>query len=166
MEDNMGMRDKVTAKAGKKLEDGIFLTAYLNVKGVLRNSKGEIIDEQEVSNQVQTYMKTHVADMLADQGENAMGWMSTGSGTGQGVGDTELATELTRQALDGGTPTHAGAVVTYTRTFAAGEGTGTVTEAGVHESAAAGSMGLYTGALNFAKGAGDSLALTWTLTVS
>ena len=167
IQDDMGMEDQVSVKAGKLLEDGIFLEAHLNVKGVLRDSDGEIIDEQEVSNQVQTYMKTHVADALAAvSGENAMGWMSIGTGTGQGVAATELATQLTRQALDGGTPTHAGAVVTYTRTFAAGEGTGTVTEAGVHESAAAGSMGLYTGALSFAKGAGDSLALTWTLTIS
>ncbi|MHA1949174.1 MAG: hypothetical protein ACW99G_01700 [Candidatus Thorarchaeota archaeon] len=167
MEDRLNeMNDQVTAKAGKGLKDGIILKAVLNLHGILRNSEGEIIDEQKVSNQVQTYMKTHVADMLSDQGENNMGWMSIGTGSGQGVGDSSLASQSTRQALDGSTPSHSGAVVTYHRTFAAGEGTGTMTEAGVHESAAAGNMGLYTDSINFAKGAGDSLELTWTLTVS
>lgn len=164
--DKLGMDDSLGVKAGKVIEDGILLRAKLNVHGILRNSKGEIIDEQIVSNQIQTYMPTHVADRLADVGENAMGWMSIGTGTGQGVGTTELATQSTRQALDGGTPTHVLGVVTYHRTFAAGEGTGTMTEAGVHESAAAGSMGLYNDGISFAKGAGDSLELTWTLTIS
>jgi hypothetical protein len=148
------------------IQDGIKLLHDVNLLAILRDEDGNEIDRQEITNQVQTYMKTHVADMLADQGEVDMGWMSIGSGSGQGVGDTALATQETRQALDGGTPTHSGAVVTYHRTFAAGEGTATITEAGVHNDAAAGSMGLYTDSLNFAKGAGDSLELTWTLTVS
>lgn len=164
--DNVGLTDELGVKAGKKIEDGILLRGKLNLHGILRNEDGEIIDEQTVSNQIQTYMPTNVADMLSDQGENAMGWMSIGSGTGQAVGDSALATEETRQALDGGTPTHSGAVVTYHRTFAAGEGTATITEAGVHNAAAAGNMGLYNDSINFAKGAGDSLELTWTLTIS
>ena len=149
-----------------KLQDGIKLGATYNLLGILRGPDGEIKDIQRSTNQVQTYMLTHVADMLADQGEVAMGWMSIGSGTGQGVGTTALASQESRQALDSGTPTHAAAVVTYHRLFAAGEGTAVITEAGLHNDAAAGSMGLYDDGITFNKGAGDTLELTWTLTVS
>ena len=120
--------DTIGLKAGQNISEQLDTPRY-HFRGVLRDADGNIIDVQEVTNQVQTLMKTHIADALADQGEAQMGWMAIGTGTGQGVGDATLATELDRQALDGGTPTHASAVVTYHRTFAAGEGTGTVTEA-------------------------------------
>lgn len=147
-------------------KDGIRLIHKDNLHVVLRGPDGKIKKEGNHSNQVQTYMLTHVADRLADVGENAMSHMSVGSGTGQGVAATSLATQLARLALDGGTPSHAAGVVTYKRTFAAGEGTGTITEAGVHNAVSGGSMGLYNDGLNYAKGAADSLELTWTLTFS
>jgi len=147
-------------------DDGIFLKGQWNLHGILRNKDGEVIDEQRRSNQVQTYMKTHVADAESDQGEAAFGWMAIGTGTGQGVGDNALATENDRRALDGSTPSHSGAVITYHRTFAAGEGTGVMTEAGTFNDVTVGSMGLYDDTINFDKGASDSLELTWTLTVS
>lgn len=161
-----GMNLEEVLEAIGKIRLGSFITVKGHLHGILRDENGKVIDEQEYDNQVQTYMLTNVADAMADQGENAMGWMSIGTGTGQGVAATELATQATRQALDGGTPTHAAGVVTYHRTFAAGEGTGTMTEAGVHESAALGSMGLYNDSISFAKVASDSLELTWTLTFS
>jgi hypothetical protein len=136
------------------------------IHGILRDKDGNIKKEMKVTNQVQTAMKTHVADALSDQGETAMGWMAIGTGTGQAVGDNTLATENDRRALDNSTPSHSGAVVTYHRTFAAGEGTGTMTEAGVFNDASAGTMGLYDDSISFAKGASDSLELTWTLTIS
>jgi hypothetical protein len=92
--------------------------------------------------------------------------MAIGTGTGQGVGDNTLASESDRQALDGATPSHVTNVITYHRTFAAGEGTGTMTEAGVFNHAAAGDMLIYSDGISFAKGAGDSLELTWTLTIN
>ena len=166
MGERMSIKDVLGLKAGKVLEDGIELTHRYNLTAVLKGPDGKEKKRQVLSNQVQTAMKTHVADRLADVGETAASHMGIGSGTGQGVGANILATQLTRQALDGSTPSHSAAVVTYHRTFAAGEGTGTVTEAGVFNDIAAGTMFLYNGSISFAKGAGDSLELTWTLTIS
>jgi len=162
----LSMDDTLGVKAGKALGDGIKLEAFMNLLAVLKDKDGKVIDEQKVSNQVQTAMLTHVADALSAQAETQASHMGIGSGTGQGVGDNALATQLTRQALDNATPSHSAAVVTYHRTFAAGEGTGTVTEAGVFNDVAAGTMLLYNDSISFAKGAGDSLELTWTLTIS
>lgn len=151
-----------------KRSDGIKLQGFQEYElvGILRDKDGNVKDIQRVKNQVQTYMKTHVADQLSDQGETAFSHMAIGSGTGQGVGDSTLSSEEDRRALDESTPSHSGAVVTYHRTFAAGEGTATITEAGIFNDASAGDMGLYDDSLNFAKGASDSLELTWTLTIS
>lgn len=164
-EKQISLSEQLSLKAGVVRSDQIKLPTF-RWHGILRDKKGEIIDEQFGWNQVQTAYKTHVADQLSDQGDSAISHMAIGTGTGQGVGDNTLATELDRQALDNATPSHAGAVVTYHRTFAAGEGTGTVTEAGVFNDPSAGTMGLYDDTLNFTKGASSSLELTWTMTVN
>lgn len=157
--------DRLSVKAGKTLEDQIQLPKY-HLKGILRGPGGEVKDVQEAWNQVQTAGKTHIADQMSDQGEAAMSHMAIGTGTGQGVGDNTLATENDRQALDGATPSHAANVITYHRTFAAGEGTGTMVEAGVFNHAAAGDMLIYSDGISFGKGAGDSLELTWNFTIN
>jgi hypothetical protein len=82
------------------------------------------------------------------------------------VGDNTLATEEDRRALDSGTPSHAANVITYHRLFAAGEGTATMTEAGVFNATPAGDMLIYSDGISFAKGALDTLELTWTLTIN
>ena len=149
------------------MDDQIKITEQrYNLEIILRGADGKIKKQQVISNQVQTAMKTHVADQLSDQGEAAASHMAIGSGTGQGVGDNTLSSEETRQALDSGTPSHSAAVVTYHRTFAAGEGTATMTEAGLFNAGGGGTLLLYNDSISFAKGAGDSLELTWTLTVS
>ena len=161
--EELKLRDELRVKASEGKDCEIRLRA--NMHGILRDGDGNILEEHHVHNQVQTYMKTHVADMLSDQGENVMSHMGIGTGTGQAVGDSALATQVSRQALDNSTPSHSAAVVTYHRTFAAGEGTGVITEAGVFNAASGGDMGLYTDALNFTKGASSSYELTWTLTI-
>lgn len=163
-QEQMKLTDSVTIKGRQTMKSQIKFHKY-HLHGILREN-GKVIDEQHVYNQVQTAMLQHVVDALSDQGETQMGWMAIGTGTGQAVGDNTLATENDRQALDESTPSHSGAVLTYHRTFAAGEGTGTMTEAGVFNDASAGTMGLYTDSITFAKGAGAELELTWTLTPS
>lgn len=162
--DNAKFTDKVILEVLNSLDDEAQAKGLL--RGVLRDKDGKIKDEQLVKNQFQTLGKTHVADQLAGGVDAAMSHMAIGSGTGQGVGDNTLSSEEDRQGLDGATPTHSTNVVTYHRTFAAGEGTATMTEAGVFNNATVGDMMLYNDSISFAKGAGDSLALTWTFTVN
>jgi len=164
--DGMQGRDDLSLAAGKLIQD--FSKNWGILHGILRDEFGNIKDVQWDLNQFQTLGKQHVADKLADKGEADMGWMEIGDGTGQAVGDNTLSSALAsgRQALDSGTPSHAANVVTYKRTFAATEGTGTVTEAGIFNNATVGDMMLYDDGINFGKGAADSLALTWTFTVN
>lgn len=162
--DEVKFSDEVKLEVLSRMDDEGRCAGLLH--GVLRDKDGTIKDEQLVPNQFQTLGKTHVADQLAGAADTAMTHMAIGSGTGKGVGDNTLQTEETRQTLDGATPTHSNNVVTYTRTFAAGEGTATMTEAGIFNHAATGDMMLYNDGISFGKGAGDSLALTWTFTVN
>lgn len=87
--------------------------------------------------------------------------MAIGTGTG---GTTTLASELDRNALT--TKTRSGAVVTMVGDWAAGDGTGALTEAGVLTASSAGDLWLYTTFAVINKGASDALTITWTLTIA
>jgi hypothetical protein len=83
---------------------------------------------------------------------------------------TSLVTELDRNVLtvDGGTVS--GASIEYACTWAAGDGTGAITEAGIFNHATAGhadeDMFARTKFAVVNKGALDSMTITWTITVS
>jgi hypothetical protein len=134
-----------------------------------RNTEtGEIRDEY-ARNLVVTTGKNHIADQLSDQGEAAMSHMAIGTGTtAAAAGDTALGTELDRNALTSktqgsGADAHK---VTYVGDWAAGDGTGAITEAGIFNSSSAGALLARSVFAVKNKGAGDSLTLTWTLTIS
>lgn len=144
--------------------DGVGIKSNVHLQ--LFGPDGKLKDERRVHNLVVDDGLIHIADQMADQGENQMSHMAIGTSTGQGAGDTTLATELDRNALTGGTPTHSGAVVTYTCQWAAGDGTGAITEAGIFNAAANGDMLCYIDFSVINKGAADVLDVTWTLTFS
>jgi len=115
----------------------------------------------------------HVADQLdASPGEAAMGWMSIGTGsTPFSVSSTTLNSEIDRNALTGGYPEQqAGGsdnVVVYKATWAAGDGTGALVEAGIFNSSVT-DAGTLLAASTFPvinKGASDTLTITWSVTV-
>ena len=98
-----------------------------------------------------------------------MSHMAVGTGTTAAVaGDTALQTELDRNALSSvvqGTGGDANKV-TYTADWAAGDGTGAITEAGIFNAASAGTMLCRSVFAVKNKGAADTLTLTWVLTIS
>ena len=83
-------------------------------------------------------------------------------GTGS-PGANALGTEIDRNAL--ATKTRSTNVLTFTATWAAGDGTGTLTEAGLFDAASAGNAWLTASFGAKPKGASDTLSATWTLTV-
>lgn len=123
--------------------------------------------ERQVANLVTTVGKGVVADrMKAAPTKNAMSHVAVGTGaTAPAAGDTTLGAEVggSRTAL-GGTAV-AGAVITYTATLGPGVGTGALTEAGLFNAAAAGDMLARTTFAVINKAAGDTLNVTWTVTV-
>jgi hypothetical protein len=133
-----------------------------NVKIVLRDQSGAIKAEREIHNTVTTAGKEMIADrLLASPTLGVPTHMAIGTGTPSG---TALGTELDRNALT--SKTRSGAVVTMVGTWAAGDGTGAITEAGVFDASSTGNMHLSTSFSVINKAAGDTLTITWTLTVS
>lgn len=124
---------------------------------------GKIV--KEVDNLVVTVGKEFVASRMVGTYENVMSHMAIGTGTtAAAAGDTALQSQNARVALDSAGVTDN--VVTYVATFPAGTGTGTITEAGVFNAASAGTLLCRTVFSAVAKGASDSMTITWTVTVS
>lgn len=112
-------------------------------------------------NTVTTAGKAGIADqLLASPTLAKPTHMAIGTGA---PGATALGTELDRNAL--ATKTRSGNIVTMTATWAAGDGTGTLTEAGIFDAASAGNMYLSAAYTAKPKGANDTLTITWTLTI-
>lgn len=137
------------------------LTGKVHV--TLTNEHGEVI-EQRATNLVVTTGKNFTASRMVGVASNVMSHMAIGAGTtAAAVGDTALGSELGRVALTASTAVNN--VVTYTATFGAGTGTGAVTEAGIFNAASAGTMLCRVVFAVVNKGANDTIAITWTVTV-
>lgn len=132
---------------------------------VLTGKRGRVKKVLEVDNKIVDTGLNYICSRMKDATATVMSHMAIGSGaTAPAAGNTALGTELGRVALTN--TTVAANVITYTATFGAGVGTGSVQEAGIFNAAGAGTMlnrvtfGVIT------KGAGDSLAVTWTVTMT
>jgi hypothetical protein len=119
--------------------------------------------ERWIHNTVTPLGDAHVADQMSDKGETAMGWMAIGTGTPSA---TALGTELDRNALTSKTQGTGGDDndVIYVGTWVAGDGTGAITEAGIFNAAAVGTMFVSASFSVINKAAADSLVITWTVT--
>jgi hypothetical protein len=137
------------------------LTGKVHV--TVTNEHGEVV-EQRATNLVVTTGKNFTASRMVGTASNVMSHMAIGAGTtAAAVGDTALGSELGRVALTAGTATNN--VVTYTATFGTGVGTGAVTEAGIFNASSAGTMLCRVVFAVVNKGANDTMAITWTVTV-
>lgn len=143
------------------------------VKVELRDENGIVKQTLAFDNTFMAVGDAHVADRLsASPGEAAMGYMSVGTGsTAFTTSSTVLNSEIDRNALSGGYPAQgAGASdndVIYKATWAAGDATGAITEAGIFNSSVT-DAGTMLAASTFSvinKGASDTLTITWTVTV-
>ena len=120
---------------------------------------------QEIDNLVVTTGKGFVASRMKDATATAMSHLAIGTGTtAAAVGNTALVTEAARQALTSTTVTTN--EVAYVAAFAAGTGTGAITEAGLLNAASGGTLLCRTVFSVVNKGADDSMTITWTITVS
>lgn len=121
---------------------------------------------KEVNNLVVDSGKNLICERLNDNSTAVPSHIAIGDGSSAPVvGDTALDNELAREAI--ATRSVATNTIEYTANFAAGVGTGSIIEAGLLNAAVGGTMvcrTLFSGVVT--KGAGDSLGLTWTLTVN
>ena len=125
---------------------------------------GEVV--RDIPNTIVTAGKNDIASLITGAG-SVMTHMAVGTGTNAvAAGDTTLQTESDRNALStsGGSPSTN--TVTYTAVWNAGDGTGSLTEAGLFSASSSGTMLARTVFSAVNKGASDVLTITWTITVS
>ena len=135
----------------------------LRLTGALTISLNGVV-VQETNNLVVTAGKNWVADRMNDA-NTVMTHMELGTGTNAAAaGDTTLQTELDRNALT--STTVSTNTIAYSCTWAAGDGTGAITEAAILDAASSGDMLARTVFSVVNKGASDSITITWTITIS
>ena len=139
------------------IKDDLRLTGALTI-----SLNGVVV--QETNNLVVTAGKNWVADRMNDA-NTVMTHMALGTGTtAAAAGNTTLVTELDRNALT--STTVSTNTIAYACTWAAGDGTGAITEAGLFDAASSGDMLARTVFSVVNKGASDSITITWTITIS
>lgn len=133
--------------------------------GNLKDSR-VVKDIRVMPNTVTTFGDKLVADRMSDAGITAPTHMAVGTGTGGGASDNSLRTELDRNALTSTTQGTGGADndVIYIGDWAAGDGTGAITEAGIFNASSGPGMAFYSSFSAINKGAADTLQITWTVT--
>ncbi len=120
---------------------------------------------QETKNLVVTAGKNFVASRMKDTTKAAMTHMAVGTGTtAAAAGNTTLVSESDRNALTSTTVTNN--EIAYVATWAAGDATAALTEAGIFNASSGGDMLCRTVFSVVNKGASDSMTITWTVTVS
>ena len=123
------------------------------------------VHETVVPNIVVTDGKEYIASRMKDATATAMSHMAIGTGsTAAAAGDAALGTEAGRVALT--STTVSSNAVAYVATFAAGTGTGAITEAGIFNASSSGTLLCRTVFSVINKGAADTLGITWTVTVN
>jgi len=150
-----------------KVSETLKLTGYINIK--LYDSEGVLKQEVDKQNLVVTIGKQYLASWLtaATQSTEFMSYIGLGTGmTAPTIGDTNLQTPLPTRVQ--GTLTTPGSTNIWQNvaSFGPGVDTGAITEAGLFSTLTLGTMFARQvfGVVN--KGSGDTLVLTWMVTLN
>ena len=131
----------------------------------VKDKDGKLKQREEVKNLVVDTGLAYIASRMKDATATAMSHMAIGTGSSAAAaGNTALGSEAARQALTSTTVTSN--AVAYVASFAAGTGTGAITEAGILNAASSGTLLCRTVFSVVNKGASDSMTITWTITIS
>jgi hypothetical protein len=131
----------------------------------IKDKQGNVKETRELENLVVDDGLAFIASRMKDATATAMSHMAIGTGTvAAASGDSALGTEAARVALTSTTVTTN--AVAYVCSFAAGTGTGAITEAGILNAASTGTLLCRTVFSVVNKGASDSMTITWTVTIS
>ena len=134
-----------------------------NLQGALTIAlNNEVV--REVPNLVVTAGKNWVAQRMNNV-NTVMTHMAVGTGTTQALAaQTALVSENDRNSLTSTTVTNN--TIIYVATWAAGDATAALTEAGVFDASSGGDMLCRTVFTVVNKASADSMTITWTITVS
>jgi|TARA_R110000737_G_C14532845_1_gene477532 hypothetical protein len=140
----------------------------LKIKGdvilTLTDESGNLKQRQEIKNLVVTDGLNYISNKIVTSA-TTMSRMAVGTGsTAASAGQTTLVTELDRNTFSSVSASNG--VCTFNAQWAAGDATGAITEAGIFNAASGGDMLCRTVFDTVNKAAGDSLAITWVVTIS
>lgn len=147
-----------------ELKENMGISGALTI--VKTNQEGVVTEKVHVPNLVVSVGKTWIASRMASASDSVMSHMGVGQGTTSPVaGNTALETALgANVALTSTTPSSN--TVTYVATFGAGISTGAITEAGIFNALSSGTMLCRTTFPVVNKAAGDSITISWVVTIS
>jgi hypothetical protein len=143
------------------------LKASGELRIVLTSQDGIVKEDHLVKNLVVTTGLNFIVSRMKDATATAMSHMTLGTGTtAANLADTTLQTEISGSRVALTSTTVSAATITYVAAFSAGTGTGAVTEAGILNASTSGTLLCRTVFPVVNKQAGDSMTVTWTITVS
>lgn len=165
----MNSEDKKVEVKEEEKKDACFgseIKVTENVKLELFDSEGRRKDVREIHNTTTALGKELLADqLLASPTVAKPGWMEVGTSTPTA---SLLGSYISGSRTALSSKTRAGNVVTFVCLFAAGVGSGKITEAGLFNVATQNNpvMMLSASFAPMTKGATDTLTITWTFTVN
>ena len=120
---------------------------------------------QEIPNLVVTSGKGYIASRMKDATATVMSHLAVGTNAASAsASNPALGTEVGRVALTG--TVVSGGTITYSATFAAGTGTGALTEAAILNASSGGTMLCRTVFSVVNKQAADAMTITWSVSAS
>lgn len=134
---------------------------------VLTGPDGQVKEDHLLKNLVVDTGLNFIVNRMKDANATVMSHMTLGTGTtAPAAGNLTLETEIAgaRVALTSTNVTSN--QITYIASFAAGVGTGAVTESGIFNASTSGTMLCRTVFPVVNKQSGDSMTVTWTVTVN
>lgn len=150
--------------SGEMRPETLRLTA--NVETWLRDEHGNLKSHQEFHNLITTAGFTKIALAASAFYLNQFAYCGIGTGaTAANIADTALQTEIARSSVI--TPTNPTALsIKFSTTFAAGIGTGAITESGLLSASSGGTLLCRQVYSVQNKGALDTYQVDWTITLS
>lgn len=134
-----------------------------HIEGLLFDADGNLILTRRHHNIITNVGRSHIIDRLQAASPAVMDYLAIGTGaTAAAAGDTALQTEVARAQGTLSQPDAYTDRLVYT--YAAGTGTGSITEAGRLNAASVGDLGCRSVFTAIPKGASDSLQFTYDRT--
>jgi hypothetical protein len=139
------------------------MTGELTIE--LVNSLGVLVEKRHVPNLVVLSGKIWVAQRMSSNTPAFMSHLAIGtSGITPEINQTTLLNENARLAFNSSSQTSN--VLSYSATFGPGIGTGVLQEAGIFNSSSSGTMLARTTFAPLTKDTGDTVSISWSITVN
>jgi len=140
----------------------VFVVGNVDIKQY--NDTGNLKDKREIRNTVTAVGKDVISARLVGNTLAIMSHMAAGnSNTAATVTQTALGNELGRVTFD--SVARVTNTISYIATFPAGTATGNVSEAGIFNSTSGGNMLCRTSFTPLTKASGDTIVITWNVTI-